>query len=311
MTDEINTPEDLGTDGVAPEQTDTQPDWDYYDPDEDTVEAETPEEIEDDGQSEQEDLEATTEEAEDVADDEEEEAPAPDLLELPDGTKLERDEVVKGYLRQSDYTRKTTEVAQRQKALEAESTRINGITEAVIDRLAQLIPAAPDSRLAYSDPNAYTRQKAAHDAAVSELQQIIQIGSQAKEAVGAVSQVDQQRVAAEENQKLVERFPETATPKGREAFFKQTAEAAQSVGFSIEELRGVTDHRMFALAHLASMGMKAQEAQGKAREKAAKAPPATPNKPSAKRNGAARNREAMSRLSKTGSIQDALRVDWE
>jgi len=117
---------------------------------------------------------------------------------------------------------------------------------------------------------------------------------------------------AEENRKLIEQFPATASPKGRQEFFAQAAEAAQAVGFPMEELRGVTDHRMFALAHYASLGMKAQQAQGKAREKAAKAPPATPNKPSnPKQNAAARNREAMKRLARTGSIRDAMQVNFE
>lgn len=314
MADPLDTPADAGTDDLRPEQTDTTPDWDYYDPDEDTVEAETPDVIEDDGESDDEDPETTEDEADetDGKETDEESAPAPELLELPDGTKVERDEVVKGYLRQSDYTRKTSEVATMRKTLEAESTRINGITEAFIDRLSRLIPAAPEPGLAYRDPSAYTRQKAAHDAAVNEVQQFIKIGSEAKEAKGAVSDVEQQRIRAEENRALIEKFPETENPKGREAFFKRTSEAAQSVGFSIDELRGVTDHRMFALAHLASLGMKAQAAQGKAREKAAKAPPATPNKPgNTGRNRAARNREAMARLSKEGSIEAAMRVDFE
>lgn len=312
MTDESNTPAEVGTDFVQPEQSDTRPDWDYYDPDEDTVEAQPEGEIEDDGQDAAED--PATEDAEPETDEEDdsETATAADLIELPDGTKIERDEVVRGYLRQADYTRKTTEVATRQKALEAETTRISGITEAFIDHLSKLIPPAPGQDLAYRDPGAYTRQKAAHDAAVAQVQEIIQVGEKAKQAQEAVSGVDRQRIVAEENAKLAERFPETATQKGRQAFFAQAAEAAQAAGFSMDELQGVTDHRMFALAHLASLGMKAQQAQGKAREKAAKAPPATPNKPSnPTRQAAARNREAMKRLAQTGSIRDALRVDFE
>lgn len=312
MTDESNTPADAGTDFVQPEQDDTRPDWDFYDPDEDTVEAETPALIDDDGQDADDDPETEPAETEADEDGDEETATAAELVELPDGTKVERDEVVKGYLRQADYTRKTTEVATRQRALEAETTRINGITETFIDHLSKLIPPAPGQELAYRDPNAYTRQKAAHDAAVAQVQELIRVGEGAKQAAQSVSQVDHRRIVAEENARLAERFPETATPKGRQAFFSQAAEAAQQAGFSMGELQGVTDHRMFALAHLASLGMKAQQAQGRAREKASKAPPATPNRPgNPTRQAAARNREAMKRLSQTGSFEDALRVDFD
>lgn len=313
MTDELNTPASAGTDGVAPEQTDTRPDWMWHDPDDDqdTVAGQSEGEIEDDGQAAEEDPDATEAAAETDEEGEQEAATAADLIELPDGTRLDREEVVKGYLRQADYTRKTTEVAQRQRALEAETTRINGITEAFIGHLSRMIPPAPDQALAYRDPAAYTRAKAAHDAAVQQVQQIIQVGEQAKQAQQNVSNVDRQRIVAEENTKLVQRFPETATPKGRQAFFAQAAEAAQAAGFSMDELQGVTDHRMFALAHLASLGMKAQQAQTKAREKAAKAPPVAQKPSNPKVQAAARNREAMKRLSQTGSIRDAMRVDFE
>lgn len=307
MTDEINTPALAGTDAVAPEQTDTRPDWDYYDPDEDTVAAETPDPIEDDGQTAEEDPSTTEGENEEPKVAETEDEAQAEFIDLPDGTKLTLEEVYKGHLRQADYTRKTTEVAKLQKTLEAETTRINGITEAFIDHLSRMIPPAPGQDLAYHDPAAYTRQKAAHDAAVAQVQQIIKVGEQAKTAQQAVSQVDQQRVVAEENRKLAERFPETATPKGRQAFFAQAAEAAQAAGFGIEELQGVTDHRMFALAHLASLGMKAQQAQAKAKEKAAKAPPATPVKPG---NPAGLQRRKP--MPANMSFQDALRnVDFD
>jgi hypothetical protein len=312
MTDESNTLASAGTDFVQPEQNDTVPDYVFFDPDEDTDEAAGQGATDDDGQAATEDPATESAEPETDEADENEPATAAEFIELPDGTKIERDEVVKGYLRQADYTRKTTEVATRQKTLEAEATRISGITEAFIDRLSKLIPPAPGQDLAYRDPAAYTRAKAAHDAAVSQVQEIIKVGEQAKQAQQAVSGVEQQRIVADENAKLAQRFPETATPKGRQAFFAQAAEAAQAAGFGLDELQGVTDHRMFALAHLASLGMKAQQAQAKAKEKAAKAPPATPNKPgNAAMSQAARNREAMKRLTQSGSIRDALRVEFD
>lgn len=46
------------------------------------------------------------------------EAEDPDLIELSDGTKVTAEELVKGYLRQSDYTRKTQELASERKRVE-------------------------------------------------------------------------------------------------------------------------------------------------------------------------------------------------
>lgn len=321
MEDDSNTPAPAGTEVVQPDQqTDTIPDYVFFDPDEDTEEPAAPEMTEDDGQTDEtEEVEAEGEdpegedpegEPEAEADDEDDDTSEAETIELPDGTKVDREEVVKGYLRQSDYTRKATEVAEQRKSLEAENQRLNGITEAFIDHLSKMIPAPPDASLAHKDPNAYTRQKAAHESAVQQVQQIVQIGEQAKQVGETLSQQDRQRRVAEENAKLAEKFPETSNPKGREAFFSAAADAAEAVGFDMDELQAVDDHRLFALAHYAHIGMKAQEAKTKAKQKAAKAPPASPNKPATNRKPN-RNREAMARLRKTGSIRDALKVDFD
>lgn len=313
MTDEQNTSPEGETLDVQPAQADTAPDWDYYDPDEDNVESPDPAATEDDGEPAEADPEDEGADEEAEADEAEEAEETPEIaetIELPDGTKVSSEEVVKGYLRQADYTRKTSEVAQLRKTLDAETTRINGITEAFIDHLSKLIPAAPGQDLAYRDPNAYTRQRAAHEAAVKQVEELVKLGEQAKETQSTLSAEDQRRLAVEENQKLVQRFPEVAKPEARRSFMEGAAAAAEAAGFTMDELQGVTDHRVFALAHWANLGMKAQQAKAKATRKAASAPPATPNRP-AQNKRPNRNREAMSKLSKTGSIRDALRVDWE
>lgn len=317
MDDDSNTPAPAGTEVAQPDQqTDTIPDYVFFDPDEDTEDTSETEMTEDDG-TDDEAVEAEAEEVEpegetDEAESEDDDTSVSETIELPDGTKVDRDEVVKGYLRQSDYTRKTSELAEQRKTYESEATRINGITEAFIDHLSRMIPAPPDQALAYKDPNAYTRQKAAHDSAVQQVQKIVQMGEQIKQSQGQISQAERQRRVAEENRKLVEKFPQAAEGKGREAFFEQAATAAEAAGFSMDELSAVDDHRLFTLAHYAKIGMESLDKQGKAREKAKKAPPVSPNKPSSnKRQHAARNREAMKKLAQTGSIRDALRVDFD
>jgi hypothetical protein len=315
MEDEFNTPAEAGTEDVQPEQTDTAPEWDYFDPDEDTEEVAAPEVTEDDGTTETEDDPETIEaESEETPSDEEgeeaQEAKPADTFELPDGTKVDRDEMVKGYLRQSDYTRKATETAERRRALEAESTRIAGISEAFVDHLTKMIPAAPDQALALSDPNAYTRQKVQHDAAVAQVQQLLELGQQAKATTDTLSAEDRAAAMAEENQKLAMAFPETMNPEGRQKFYGEVINAAEQVGFSQEELGQVTDHRLFVMAHWAGEGMRAAKARSAAKEKAAKAPPVAPKKPS-RPQGQIRNRDAMQKLSRSGSIRDAMQVDFD
>lgn len=316
MENELDTPQ--GTETVEPVQSDTIPDYVYHDPDEDTEDDVTPEMTDDDGTETTDDdpetAEASTEDETEEGETEDDGEEDPTVyFELPDGTKVASDEALKGYLRQSDYSRKTDELADYRKSLEAENNRIQGITEAFVDHLTQMIPAAPDPSLALQNPNEYTAKKAQHEAAVAQVQKLIEIGEQAKEAGQGISQADRQKLVSEENQKLVAKFPEVAKPRGREAFFKDTSTAAQQVGFSMDELQGVTDHRLFALAYWADKGMKADQAKKTAKAKAQKAPPATPSKPGQppKAQQGKRNAEAMRKLAKSGSIRDAMAIDFD
>lgn len=295
--DELNNPAEAGTEAVETPESETAEDsWNYFDPDEDTEAPAEP--ATDEG------AEADTEEAAQEA----EEAPA--QISLPDGTQVSLDEAIKGYLRQSDYTRKATEVAETRKALEADLRTVEGITQAFIDHLTKMVPAMPDPALALRDPNGYVRAKAQYDAAMGQVQQLIEIGKQPKEIAAKLENGDRQAVITRENAALIERFPTVATPQGRQKFFESAAEAAQAMGFSMAELQGVTDHRMFAMAHWANEGMKAAKARETAKAKVANVPPATPRKPGQPAQ-ANRNADAMRKLARSGSIRDAMRVDWD
>ena len=296
--DELNTPAAAGTEPVETHEDDTAEPTTYWDPDEDqdTPEAETGD--------------ATDDGSEEPAETEEAEPEQPAQISLPDGTQVTLDEAVRGYLRQADYTRKAQEVSQKRQALEADLQLVSGITEAFIDHLTKMVPQSPDPAMALRDPNGYVRAKAQYDAAMAQVQQLIELGKKPKEVADKLSAADKQALVAQENALLAERFPVVATPEGRQKFFESAASAAQELGFSMDELQGVTDHRMFALAHWANEGMKAAKAREAAKAKVANVPPATPRKPGQPVQ-ANRNTEAMRKLARSGSIRDAMKVDWE
>ena len=302
MKGETDTLPDGRTDNATLSESDTPETWDYYDPDEDqdTVEADA------EGTDEGPDEGDNTQEAEDQPDEAEEadKSDEPVLVTLDGGAQVTLDDLKKGYLRQADYTRKAQELSNRRSALEADSQRLEGITQAFIDHLSSMIPAEPSPALALTDPNRYTAQQAQYDAAVAQVQKLIEIGSKPKEIRDALAQTDHRARIEAENQSLAAMFPKTATPKGREEFFRDVSQVAAEIGFTEQEIRSVVDHRVFALAHWA-------KARGKAREKVEKAPPATPRKPGQTAARANRNAEAMRKLARSGSISDAMAVDWE
>lgn len=305
MTDEPKTLPDVGgTDNVTPSENDTPDTYDYWDPEDDQ---DTPEIEEDAGTDEvvTEEPEAT----EEVAEETEAEIPAATVV-LKDGTKVTHDELVKGYYRQADYTRDKQALSNEKRTLAENASRIEGITNAFVDHLASMLPPEPDTALALRDPNAYTRQKVVYEAALAQIQKLAELGTEPKQIKDGLAQQDTQALVADENRKLSERFPEVATPEGREKFFTSAADAAQEAGFSMEDLNGVKDHRLFTLAYWANEGMKAAKARETAKAKVANVPPATLRKPG-QTGQPVQNADAMRKLARSGSIRDALKVDWD
>ena len=311
MTDEPDTApsdEDV-TDNVELSDDDTSDDLDYYDPDEDqdTVEAEEADETDDEADETEAEDEAEGQEAEDQT----EEDPDSVTVTMDDGNQLPLGELKKGYLRQSDYTRKAQELSNTRSTLEADTQRMQQITEAFVDYMTTLIPDAPDASLALSDAAAYTAQKAQHEASMAQVQKLIELGEAPKEIAGKMSAEDVQRQMQEANSKLVEMFPEMTNGEGRKQFFDGVANVATDLGFSKAELGQISDPRIFALAHWAQKGMAGEQAKAKVKAKIAKAPPATPRKKGQGARKADGNVAAMRKLDRTGSLEDALAVDFD
>jgi FtsZ-binding cell division protein ZapB len=313
MTDEIDTPlDDSGTESVETSEYDTELELDDLD-----LEEEGTEDDLEDGEIEGEEGEADEQPDEDSDDEPEDqqeaepEAVKPDaVVKLPDGTETTVEELTKGHLRQADYSRKTQEVAERRKAVEAEAARIKSVTDAFIERISSLIPNEPETALAYTNPGQYTAQKAAYDSAIAQVKDLINISKEAEGVKGSMTEQQRREMLQAENAKLIEKFPEAGTKEGREKFFSSVQSVAEEIGFTTQELSQVSDHRVFALAHWAKKGMEAEKAKTKVREKAQKAPPTAPRKPGqgARKNDAAARRKARAALVKDDSIENAIRL---
>ena len=247
---------------------------------------------------------------------------AADLIELPDGEKVTLDELKSGYMKERDYRFKTQELSNLRKSAKAEAQQelqvlSNGVVnaiDAIADFLSQQIPPLPDASLAQIDPAAYTRQKALHEQAAAQVQALIEMGQSPRQVANTLTEqqakAQRQETAKAEFAKLAEAFPEVRTQEGLERFNSNYMDVGTALGFSDHELQSAMDHRYYKLAHYAKLGMDAEKAKAKVQQKVAAAPKAAPNK-RGKPLGSANNRNAMDRLSQTGSLQDALGVDFD
>lgn len=235
-------------------------------------------------------------------------------VKLPTGEAVALAELKNGYMRDRDYRIKTTQVAETRRNLEAQAARVTQTVEVLADFLAKQLPPEPDPALLYTDPQTHYRQRAIYDAAIAQINAVVELGAAPKEAVNNLNQQQRAEVLATENARLAERFPMTTKEQGRKEFFDRALKAAAYVGMTPQDVANETDHRRLGIAYLASLGMEALEAKKTAQQKVKGVPPVSPPKRQATGNAAVtakNNQEAMKRLAKTGSLKDALSIDFD
>jgi hypothetical protein len=222
---------------------------------------ETPEATEEESVDEAAEPDATAEEAE--SEEETQKQPTPVEIEL-DGEKVSLDELKARTLRHADYTRKTQELADHRKQLEAEAAALKQERELYAQLLpalqAQLQEQEPDwDRLFEQDPqNApkqyvkYQQQKEAARLAAAEAERIRQQNETEN------SKAYQARLN-EEYGKLLKAIPEWNNADKAKAEMAKLAEVAKTFGFSDAELAGFTDHRQILVLRAAAQNLDQQK----------------------------------------------------
>lgn len=279
------------------------------------IESETDEAVEDGQESD--DTQEQQPDDEPEADGEEPEAKEADdavVVTLKGGEQVPLEELKLGYMRDRDYRHKTQETANKGKSLDEMTARVVRTVDAIAAHLAGMLPEEPQPTLAIQNPNEYTRQKAIYDSAMAQVNAIIRLANDPKDVAAKRSKEEEDALLAANDEALAKSFPQTRkSAEERKKFFDQAFETARDLGFTDEELRGQIDHRYFKLAYYARLGLQAEQAKSKALAKVASAPPAVAV---GKAKGAAAqqaraNQEAMKKLSKTGSIKDAMSIDFD
>ncbi|WP_420013328.1 hypothetical protein [Tateyamaria sp.] len=268
-----------------------------------------------DGQPED-DLE-DTENGDDQDDDAEPDAEDNVLVKLDSGDEVPLSELKSGYLKDKDYRHKTTELADERKQLvevQQSFTERSKFVETTLTNLTtyleNLVPPEPPISLAQSDPGSYQYQKALRENAISELAQLVQMQDGLGQAQQGFSQEDITRLKGDEDAKLLKAMPHLSDPTKRAAFDTAIKETAIEFGFTEDEVAGAADHRILQLVHYARLGKRAvtNRNNAKRRVEAPKKGRARPAQVSSKSSG---NRKAKERLSKSGSIDDAMGIDFD
>lgn len=247
----------------------------------------------------------------------EEDDPEDPIVELSDGTRLKFSELRDGYLRQSDYTKKTQTLAEERKSAQAQQTvlseqasLLHSAYEQVQTVLSNLLPPEPDFSLLQTDPTRYAQEKALREAAVGELQRLNQVREQTQQQLAQQRENQMTHYVQDEQRKLVEAMPALKDDAKKAEFERSIAAAVKEFGFEEGEVGEVYDHRLLMMAHYARLGKVAESNRSKARKAVAGAVRKGPApKTNASTRSAASQDQAMSRLRKSGSFEDAMQVD--
>jgi hypothetical protein len=242
--------------------------------------------------------------------------PATKVKVKVDGQEIEAtlDEVIKGYSRTADYTRKTQELAAQRKTQEAEFAALRDERAQYATYLVQLeqtlkdqTPKEPDwnklqQELTPAEFGASWAQWQAHEKQMTAL---------ADERAAAVAKVNADQAAqyqtrlADEKAKLFEAIPEWKDAELGKAERARLITYAEKSGFKAEEIGNMNDHRAFVALRKAMLWDEAQAKRPAIVQRIQKVTTAPPGPGQKTTTPQTKVRQLQERLAKTGSLHDA------
>ena len=257
-------------------------------------------------------------EGEDASDDDGDDEPNDDdgekkEIELDDGTKVDSHVLTKAWQQHASNTRKGQDLAAERKlvqeaaeAFDGGSAKVKAVHERITTWLKENLLPEPTEADYAKDEKAAARQQRLHDKQQKALKEFLELGGEVDEATKEVSAKELKAQAEKFAADLLTARPNLSDSGEMEKFIAANKKTAKEFGFTDEEMDGPIDPRYHELLHFAALGKKAKTAKssGKPRTTSTRKTRTT----SLKRSD---NVAAMKRLNKTGSVADALKVDWE
>ena len=235
------------------------------------------------------------------------------------------DELMKGYSRQSDYTRKTEKLSQDRKSVEElknEYTRQN--EEAKIKRdqyekqiqilseqLKQSEPSKVDLDRLYEDnPAEYVRVKAEQD----RRKELLEKANQERQRIQSEKQEEQSKqynaYLEQQRELLAQKLPIYADKEKGPEFVKNLTSYAKEIGYTDQEINMLVDHRSVIMLANAYRYDKLKKANLKNKKvtKVSKVVSSSSAKVQDENEVAKRMKSKKATLKRTGKVNDAVSV---
>ena len=293
-----------------------------------TEEEESTEETQDESLEEEpeEETEEESEEESEGSDDEAEE----DLLYAVkvDGEEHEvtLDELMKGYSRQSDYTKKTQEISEQRKQFqssaekhEVEMAQIRNERQQYVQTLQNIIEGSTQSldkfvdvdwdTLKATNPIEYVTKREEY----REMQEKIQAIQHEQVAVLSKQSEDMKQLHAQtlqrEHQLMADALPEWGDPKKQHEIGSHIRDYARVQGFNDEEIGSLVDHRSLIVLRKAMLYDEMNSSDVKSKKLKNKPRVVRSGKGVSRKDDSKRKRASkMNRLQKSGHVDDAASI---
>ena len=281
------------------------------------LEAEQALEQEAEPQQEEQSEEVVEDDAEVQEDDSQEEEPLYVVKAAGEEKEVPLSELIKGYQLGADYTKKTTEVAEQRKLVEAERAAIEEAKyardtyaqrlQAVDNFLTSQMPQEDLNLLKENDPIGY----AVKVAELSEKKEQLQAIRAEQARIAQEQQSDYARAmsdrVAQEASKLAQVLPEFSDPVKGDNFRKEIRSYGKTLGFTEEELSQVYDSRHVLTLHKAMMYDKLQKSKPAITKKVNEAPRMlrAGTSGSNKQSDAQKLQQQKTQLRNSGKVRDA------
>ena len=233
------------------------------------------------------------------------------------------DELLSGYSRQSDYTRKTQELSSDRKQMEELAQKYNSELQQMqyerqqyMGNLEQILGNAAGeidkfakidwSTLKDTDPIEYVTKREEFREAQEKIQSIRNEQASAQQKFAKDTESMRKQALKEEHGKLVAALPEWSEPEKQKKLASDVKSFAMSQGFSEEELSSLIDHRSVLVLIKAAKYDKMHSSDVKTKK--------LKNKPRVIRSGKGQSTSSsnkskrtaqMKRLQGTGHVDDA------
>jgi hypothetical protein len=246
------------------------------------VEESQPEE-EDESFEEEEEEEASEEEDESESADEEDEEELYAVTVDGEEVGVNLDELMRGYSRQSDYTKKTQQIAEDRREIESlqekynsEIAQIQAERNQYVEMLGNIVQQSSGElekftgidwqTLKDNDPIEYVTKREEYREAQEKIQSFRNQQAQVHQAQQSEMRKARESLIKEEQGKLASVMPEMANEETRPVRVKELQTYALGQGFTQEELDGLIDHRSVIVLDKARKYDEMQKANPKAKK---------------------------------------------